>query len=145
MPWVKGSPSGLTSYLLSAETRFRDEAFIAMHEAVHVGEEHMKSIIKTSTTETGEARAGGVKSGPRDAGYGEAGRIESKEMYDAVTSDVDVHINTIRGRFGWLDGGDDYFLYQEDGTERVPAMHALLGAFLTASEELYGTMSEIVR
>lgn len=145
MPWAKGSPGGLLDYLVTAEARVRDEALIAMEQAIHLGEEAMKSNIKSAVTPTGEARTGGVSSGPRDAGLGEPGRIESKDMYDAVTSDVSVTLDRIVGRFGWLDGFDEYFLVQEHGSDHTPAMHALLSAFLTASEELYGSMQEIVR
>lgn len=139
MPWTRGSASGLTNYLITAETKYRDEALVAMEQAVVLGEEQMKANIKAAVTATGEARAG--------TGQGEPGRIETSDMYDAVSHDVKVTLNRISGKFGWIDGFEDYFLYQEHGTENghVPAMDALLAAFLTASEELYGSMAEITR
>ena len=120
-------------------------AVSAMRSTVEGAVENMHNTIRTKTTETGDERASGASSSSRDRGYGEAGRIETRDMYDAVSGEVSAdgditkeQVTVILGRFGWLDGGPDYTEFQEDGTSAIEPMHALLTASLWANEDLDG-------
>lgn len=143
MPW---NVDGIIGYFQAEAKGIELAAVRAMETTIEGAVENMHNTIRTKTTPTGDRRAAGIKSGPRDKGFGEAGRIESKEMYDAVSAEILVdgditkeEITTIWGKFGWLnDEGPDYTPYQEDGTERIEGMHSLLTASLWAREDLDG-------
>lgn len=142
MPW---NTSAIGAYFQAEAQGIELAAVRAMETTIEEAVLKMREFIKAATTETGDARASGVSSGPRDAGLGEAGRIETKNMYDAVDSEILTdgnlsreEISTIWGKFGWINDFEDYFSYQEDGTSRVKAMHALLDAFIWAEEDLDG-------
>jgi len=143
MPWTKGSADGLIAYFEVIGEQFKVAAYEAMVQLVAESETAMLKRIEEATTPTGDARAAGNKSSSRDAGFGSAGRIESKDMYDAVSSRVET-VNggsagtDIIGRFGWLDGFEDYFEYQEEGTSTIAPMHALFDTFVEAAAKLDG-------
>lgn len=116
-----------------------------MEEVVAQGELEMKQIITDSTTPTGEKRAAGQRSSKRDAGLGIAGRVESDDMRQSVTSDVQVEDKSVTGKFGWIDNFEDYFAIQEDGYGAIKAMHALLTSFTNARERLRAKLNTIVK
>ena len=107
-----------------------------MHDVVDQGEVDMKQIITDATTDTGLARSEGKSSGPRDAGLGIAGRVESDDMRQSVTSEVTKDGNTVTGKWGWIDNFEEYFALQDDGFRSVEGAHALLGSFVKGRDLL---------
>ena len=87
----------------------RNAAEHALRVTVAEGEEDMRRTIVETTSPTGEARAA--------AGKGIQGRVDTGEMYLDVDSDVRVQGNSIIGEWGWIEEVQDYYLYQNDGTE----------------------------
>ena len=72
---------------------------------------------------------------------GKIGRVWTGTMRDAVGSDpVTSSGGEVKGTFGWTKEQWEYFKFQENGTGNgrgsIPPMHALLGAFIWAREEL---------
>lgn len=108
-----------------------------VEEATLEGEDHMKEIIETSVTKTGEKRA---ESG------GHPGRIDSGDMIDAVQSNVDlIGQSRIEGSWGFEregEGLDPYFLYQNYGTADIEAMNALRDSYIGSRELLLGRLEQ---
>lgn len=77
---------------------------------------------------------------------GKIGRIASGTMIESVgTEPVKVSDDYLSVKWGWTDEQLKYFLWQEDGTGsplNISPMHALLGSFLTAREELRSRLSK---
>jgi hypothetical protein len=115
----------------------RDELEDMVRGVVKDGADNMRRFILEAVTKTGEARAA--------AGEGVAGRYETGTMYDAVGSDVQRSGDRITGEFGWLEEVLKYYLYQEQGTSRIDAMHALQKAWINASEEFQAQVNDILR
>jgi len=136
--------SGAINYLRGEAAAIEERAVVAMNEVTLGAVEQMRTQIEFATTKTGEERA---------AGGGSAGRIETKDMYDAVSATPAVKVGSvattgasvISGKFGWVDGFEDYFLYQENGTQdgHVPAMHALFLSAFWAQIELDKKIAEV--
>jgi len=114
----------------------RDELERLVEGVVKDGADDMRRFILEAVTGTGEARAA--------AGEGVAGRYLTGTMYDAVGSDVQRSGDRITGEFGWLEEVLKYYLYQEQGTSRLEAMHALQKAWVNASEEFQAQVNDIV-
>lgn len=104
----------------------------AAHDATFEGYLAMLRIIETAVTETGQARA---------AAGGHPGRIDSGDMYDGVNANTWVKPggDSAGGTWGWLDGLEDYFLIQENGSEQFnvlfKGMGALRGSYIVARED----------
>lgn len=99
-----------------------------LEQAAEDGAELMKYFIETRGTE---------KSGKR-------GRIEDRDMLNAVTSEV-----TSRGpgknqaNFGWLKTREDYFALQEGGFEHSPGVTVEgMYALTDAAEETFTNLRE---
>jgi len=123
-------------YTTQVETT-RDELSEMVRGIVDDGADNMRRFILEAVTKTGEARVA--------AGDGVAGRYESGTMYDAVSSTSYQSGNESVGEFGWLEEVLKYYLYQEQGTSRIEAMHALQKAFINATEEFQNEVNEILR
>lgn len=92
------------------------------------GEDRMREIIEAAVTSTGERR---MQSG------GHPGRIDSGNMIDDVSSDIDlIGKHEVEGTFGWINALEQYYLYQEYGTNDIDAMRALQQAYVEARERL---------
>ena len=104
----------------------------AAHDATFEGYLAMLRIIEESVTGTGEARAGRG---------GHPGRIDSGAMHDAVNANTWVKPGgeSAGGTWGWIDGFEDYFLYQEKGADEFNVafrgMQALNGSYVIARED----------
>lgn len=106
----------------------------AVEDATIVGHDKMIQIIESSTTPTGEDRAGRG---------GHPGRIETGNMVDDVESNIDVleHGDLIRGSFGWISDLAAYYGYQEDGTDHIRAMHSVRQSYIEAREHLLARLT----
>lgn len=122
--WTSGPPNLVTTIrarLVGLEAEIR-----AMLQEAGVGADlSMRKIIVESTTPTGLSRAGGDRSGPRDAGLGIAGRVESDDMRSSVRYRVTDQGADIVLKYGWLTDKELYFMYQEYGTSTIEGMNAL--------------------
>jgi hypothetical protein len=64
----------------------------------------------------------------RFAGPGlNSGRIDSGEMFYSLDREVDISGNIVRGRVGWLDNFQKYFLLQEEGFNYVQNEYPISG------------------
>ena len=109
----------------------------AVHETVQEGAKLMQDYILEATTKTGEDREA--------HGRGVAGRYETGNMYRDVEAEVTRESYTIVGRWGWINGARDYYLYQEGGTRFIQGMNALGGSFIRAYDSLKGRLQRITR
>lgn len=116
--------------------QFHEQGQTVVEDVTSEAEADMRQFIELAVTPTGERR---VEQGRRSAG-----RIETEAMIGDVSSEVTDTENKITGSWGWLDGIEDYYKYQENGTEHIEAMHALLNSFLQARENLRGRMKEVM-
>ena len=82
----------------------------------------MRQIILDAHTMTGRDRVASGR-GPY------AGRYETGEFYNAVDYDIDVNPDGVIIAWGWLQEWEDYFAYQEFGTEHIAAVGALADTF----------------
>jgi len=130
-------PLSISARIIKRVDSTRDELEQLVEGVVKDGANDMRRFILEAVTRTGEARAA--------AGDGVSGRYEIGTMYDAVGSDVQRSGDRIVGEFGWLEEVLKYYLYQEQGTSRLEAMHALQKAWINASEEFQAQVNDILR
>lgn len=118
----------------------------AVADAVAFGQERMVDYIEsrgTGRTWAREYEKDGIK---RSASV--PGRVWTGAMRDAVSQELDrAGFGNMKGRFGWLQTQDNYFLEQEhgfmSGSIPVPAMHALYDAREDAIEYLRVALGRI--
>jgi len=97
--WLQGSPSQLTGWSEEIRKRILEEVGKIMDEVMTDAAAKMRDFISSRGL-------------PNSAG---AGRIESGNMLNSVDSQIMVNGAVIEGTFGWLEGGEVYFLAQEEG------------------------------
>lgn len=97
--WIHGTPGDLLDWSEEIRKRILTEVQAAMDDVVVEAAAKMREFISTRGLEN-------------SAG---AGRIQTGNMLNAVDSKVTVGGETIEGTFGWLEGGEIYFLAQEEG------------------------------
>lgn len=96
-----------------------------------------KQLLDQAVTMTGAARI--------SRGRGRtAGRNDSGTMIDAIDRTVEAEQGRIVGRYGWVDGYQEYFRYQDFGTSRIPAAHSLLDSFVSLRSRFISRMRGIV-
>lgn len=134
--WTNGGPQNLLANLQLAANRVVASTKTALEDVTTEAEADMKAIITSSTTVWGEKR--------KAEGRASDGRIETSDMIDSVTSETESDANSMTGTWGWIDNFEDYFFFQEDGTEHIDAMHALSGSFTKAQEDLKEKLGDIV-
>lgn len=128
----RASFNGVITQIRRFEQGIKDDAERIVKEFAHDGERAMEKIIQESITETGIERVNanfGSETGSRSPG-----RIDTGLMINSVNSEFEVDGDTFTGRFGWTKEVEDYFLYQENGTRTIEAMHALFTANLEQRE-----------
>lgn len=102
-------------------------------EAVQV----QKQLLDAAVTRTGAARI--------SRGQGRtAGRNDSGTMIEAIDREVSFEQGRVVGKYGWVNGYQDYFSYQDFGTGRVPAAHSLLDSFVQMRIRFIQRMRRIV-
>lgn len=97
--WLQGSPSQLTNWSEEIRKRILEEVGKIMDEVMTEAAAKMRDFISSRGL-------------PNSAG---AGRIDSGNMLNSVDSQVTIDGQVIDGTFGWLEGGEVYFLAQEEG------------------------------
>jgi hypothetical protein len=97
--WVEGDPSSFISYGTDISEIIKGLVQQIMDEVIEDAAAKMREFISTR----GLANSAG------------AGRIQSGNMLASVSARVTVNGESVDGEFGWLDGGEIYFLAQEEG------------------------------
>lgn len=124
--------------------RLESELQDAVEEATLHGEDVMQGILQAAATKTGQERAAAGGNGP--------GRVNMGDMSKAVMTNIKVGRNNgTVGEFGWVQGAEDYFLYQEHGNDseehafnvKFKGMHALHGAFIQTREKFRARLQDL--
>lgn len=128
MRWSNGGPLGIAAQLEATEARIRDGAHDVVREVVQDAERNQSTLLEHAETATGRRRAA--------AGRGVAGRVESGQMINAINSSaVQDDSGDVVGRWGWQDP-EDYYGYQDEGTQHIAPALSLLTSFLVAKTDL---------
>lgn len=104
-------------------------------EFAEKGADDMVTFLEAAHTDTGRER--------ESAGKGEPGREETGYMKDMISGESSQDGATFVGKFGWLDGFDNYFLFQNEGTRTIEAMQALQQSAIKNREIAISRMREI--
>lgn len=123
------------------------EVHDAATEAELVGIGSMRNRVTTAVTATGSARQAGLISGPAGPSRPHAGRRETDQMYNAITGKTDLVSETpehsrIETVWGWEDP-EDYYKYQEHGTDKIEPMEALHYSLHDAEDDLTARIKRI--
>jgi hypothetical protein len=115
----------------------------AMEQTGEEGAERVREIVHLKTTDWGQARTQGVGGPPRPY----AGRIENRDMIDAVGTRTSVDPDgSIETRWGWADP-KDYYLIQEHGfpefDTKIEGMQSLVSSLDEAEENLKAKLGRI--
>lgn len=133
--WTKSSPARFAAAIKALPGIVEDQVVPIVDKALADGVADMRETIATSGT-------GYVGKGARAT---PEGRIDTGEMYDAVTSRKD---GKTSGRFGWINP-KKYYGLQEDGfmgpQGPVPPMHSLLKAFTKVRVQVERDLRKLVR
>lgn len=97
--WIQGSPDRLLGWSEEIRVLILAEVTAIMDEVMVEAAAKMREFISTRGL-------------PNSKGEG---RIDTGNMLNAVNSRVNVDGTIIEGTFGWLEGGEVYFLAQEEG------------------------------
>ena len=134
--WKNGDLNDMKSHFIVHEQRLRAAAEEALTMTVIEAADEMRGIIEDAITLTGLNR--------QIAGKGDPGRIDSGRMMELVRSELEKPSDDVMvGKWGWLEDFEEYFTYQENGTEHIEAMHALLQSFVSARERLQQRLNNL--
>lgn len=97
--WIEGSAESLLGWGPRVEKEIHDLIVSIMDDVMGEAAAKMREFISTR----GLANSKG------------SGRIDTGNMLASVDSEVTVDGVSISGKFGWLAGGEVYFLAQEEG------------------------------
>lgn len=132
MSTAKVDITGLIKKLDLTQRVIVDEANILIMQATDVGVAAAKAKLDSSITRHGRWRMS------RGVGRS-AGRNKTGLMMDSITA-YDPHIrgnDYIAIKFGWGPGKmKKYFMFQDDGTSRIPAANSMMTAIRAVKNEL---------
>ena len=128
---VTGSSKSLTAWFEESVNSVMGDVNNIVADAIEGGEAMTKLHIATRGT---------AKSGKK-------GRIKTQKMYDAVNSQmVKSGTRDAEGKFGWIDGYEDYYGYQEGGFEHVGEVTVEgMYALTDAGEEVWQNVVDDVK
>lgn len=131
--YTSGSMNDLEAAVLTTSQKLADAAERIVKESVDEGMNLQIKTLVDAHTRTGLKRVA------YQTDSGEPGRDKTGHMIEQIDNDVDISESaagkTVRGRWGWLDGVEPYFVAQDDGTDIIPAADSLVGSFLTEREK----------
>jgi hypothetical protein len=131
--YTKGSPQDLIRGFERRKQEIPLRAAAIVTETVKEAQEIQRDFLNKATTSYGEYRFG------RGRG-GSAGRNDTGTMIDGIGWEVEkVSKNRIDGRWGWVKGVLDYFVYQEKGIG-VPEARSLLDSYVVVREKFIARM-----
>lgn len=128
---VTGSSKSLTAWFEESVNEIMGDVNDIVADAIEGGEAMTKFHIATRGT---------AKSGKK-------GRIKTQKMYDAVNSQMTKSgARDAEGKFGWIDGYEDYYGYQEGGFEHVGGVTVEgMYALTDAGEEVWQNVVDDVK
>lgn len=131
-------PEDLIRALQARKVEVVVEAAQIVSETVREAQKVQREFLDKATTSYGEFRF--------SQGRGRsAGRNDSGTMMDAIGWDVEKSAKyKITGRWGWLNGILDYFIYQEKGIG-VPEAHSLVDSYIVIRERFRARMKGLFR
>lgn len=133
----RASFDNLATSILRRSERVRDEALDIVTEFATNGKRDMEQIVQDSKTKTGYQREAD--------GKGVAGRIDSEGMINDLGAKAGGNGSDFIGQFGWVDGFEDYYRHQDDGTKTIKAMHALQTANIKNREHALARIQALAR
>lgn len=136
----RASIDGLILSIQRFESDVKEGAASIVADFAHDGERVMEQVIVEAETKTGYARVA-----DDDNPGNSPGRVDTGLMINQVSSEWEQDGDTYIGRFGWTKETEDYFLYQENGTEHIEAMNALGSAAVQGRERAIKRISNIAR
>lgn len=122
------------------------------------GRQVLTEVLTDIADEAVEKMVHTIETIPSGLVPGKIGRVDTGLMRDSVKrSEVTSASRKTSVKVGWTDTKERYFLFQEQGADnafgaatgqggvrRIPPMHALLGAFIWAREELRQRIEHLV-
>lgn len=132
--WTGGtSPEAFAAALNSLVPQLVEKTRELLVTEAGKGADMMQATILASSTPTGERRGSPT------------GRYVTGNMYNEVDSAIIDNSDTkITAEFGWLNP-QQYFDYQENGTEAIEPMHALAQAFNQVSDEMQAGIVQVFK
>jgi hypothetical protein len=131
--YPKGSPQDMIRALERRKQEIPQRAAAIVTETVMEAQEIQREFLDKATTPYGEFRFGNGRGGS-------AGRNDTGTMMDGIGWEVEkVSRTRIDGRWGWLKGILDYFVYQETGVG-VPEARSLLDSYVVVREKFVARM-----
>lgn len=97
--WLQGSEASLLDWGPETEKRIKDLILSIMEDVVNDAAAKMRDFISSRGL-------------PNSKG---SGRIDTGNMLASVDAEITIDGENINGKFGWLAGGEVYFLAQEEG------------------------------
>lgn len=142
--WKGADPDDLIRRLEERKRQVPIEVAAVVRETVQEAQQIQRGYLDRATTPYGERRfALGLG---RNNGGRSAGRNDSGTMMDAINWEVEkTGRYRIAGRWGWLSGILDYFIYQEHGTPTIDEAHSLLDSYIEVSQKFQARMKRIFR
>jgi len=135
--WQGGSPTAIADEYERRWDQVKSTLAEEMQRIVDEAEDQMHQIVDSSITPWGEYRV--------SQGRQSAGRIETGDMDSAISSNVEIDGNLIRGEWGWLNDVEIYYVAQEHGTDHIDAMNSLLTTYVAAVEKVASLLEEVAR
>lgn len=132
-------PEDLIRALQKRKVEVVVEAAQIVSETVREAQKVQREFLDKATTPYGVFRFG--------QGRGRsAGRNDSGTMRDAIGWDVEKSAKyKITGRWGWLNGILDYFIYQEKGTTTIDEAHSLVDSYIVIRERFRARVKGLFR
>lgn len=136
--WKGADPDDLIRRLEQRKREVPIEVAAVVRETVQEAQKVQRQYLDRATTPYGEFRY--------SQGRGRsAGRNDTGTMIDAIGWDVEkTGRYQVTGRWGWLSGILDYFVYQEKGIG-VPEAHSLLDSYVEISQKFQARMRGLFR
>jgi len=97
--WLEGSAQGLLNWGPETEKQIKALILSIMEDVINDAAAKMREFISTRGL-------------PSSKG---SGRIDTGNMLASVDAEITIDGENISGKFGWLAGGEVYFLAQEEG------------------------------
>lgn len=127
--WHGGSPERLEARIRTTEDRLRPMALEIVQETVQIGREKQIEALNAATTPYGEKRYAAGRGGS-------AGRNDTGNMIDLVTTTAEETASGAIGTWGW-ENPPDYVLAQEHRIGADGGADSLWKSFVPTREEFY--------
>ena len=131
------------SDLNTLETRLRNLPGVAIDAAEQIVDQTVSEAAELQREMLDRAvTAGGSNRISRGRGN-TAGRNDTGQMIGSITHDTVATSKQVSGEWGWLFEQQEYYRFQDFGTNRIPAAHSLLDSFITMREQFIRRLKRI--